>query len=112
MTVKNPTEQWNLSTHTWRIKCKWENQAKEIERKVGGGGEAARLRLYLYTGLRGYKKHEQDKNFSNHNKFNLWNLVISYMSGCAMAKTSVDRHIQKKVFWSSNKKYEGVMISP
>jgi len=35
---KNPTEEWNLSTLALRIKFKWENKAKEIERGVRGGG--------------------------------------------------------------------------
>ena len=31
ITVKNATEQRNLGTLAYRIKCKWENQAKKAE---------------------------------------------------------------------------------
>lgn len=44
LSVKNATEQRNLSILAYIIKCKCENQAKKAELKLEGG---ARMRLYV-----------------------------------------------------------------
>jgi hypothetical protein len=38
-TVKNATEQRNLGTLAYKIKCKWGNQAKKAEMKLRGEQE-------------------------------------------------------------------------
>ena len=35
LTVKNTTELRKLGTSTYSVKCKWENQAKKAERRMG-----------------------------------------------------------------------------
>ena len=39
LTVKNATEHRNLGTLSYKIKCKWENQAKKAEKRLVGGQE-------------------------------------------------------------------------
>jgi hypothetical protein len=38
-TVKNATEQRNLGTLAYKIKCKWENQVKKAELRLAGEQE-------------------------------------------------------------------------
>ena len=43
LTVKNTTEQRNLGNLAYKIKCKWENQAKKRELKLDGEQELDRI---------------------------------------------------------------------
>jgi hypothetical protein len=39
LTVRNAAEQGNLGTLAYKIKCKWENETKKAELRLGGGHE-------------------------------------------------------------------------
>jgi len=49
-TVKNATEQRNLDTLAYKIKCKWEKPGEESRTEVG-----RRARMRLCVVLKGYK---------------------------------------------------------
>ena len=70
LAVKNDTEQRKLGSLTYNIKCKWEKEAKKVHLRLVGVG-----RMRLCVGLKGYKRHRWDKNFSGNNKYCGYNKV-------------------------------------